>query len=115
MWTATLLKITHTMRYTHNPSIPPSARHTHPYSNWQLLLAHLSAVPLCSPATFHQSNYNFIQESVCDVGIVFLGQIANLPSPSKEAENIKRRISERERQKLEDRGDDGWPIQKYNM
>lgn len=62
MCTAILLKITHTMRYAQNPGTPPSARHTHPHSNWQLLLAHLSAVPLCSPTTFHQSNYNFIQE-----------------------------------------------------
>lgn len=49
------------------------------------------------------------------MGIMFLGQIANLLSPSKVAENIKGRISERERQKLEDKGDDGWPIQKCNI
>ena len=90
---------------------PPEQASTHPYSNWQLLLAHPSAEPLCSPAVFYQCNYSFGSGMTHWCGLMvwvvcFWGQVANFAVYLKEAG--KMRQGGRARQGGDQRERRGW-------
>ncbi len=98
---------THTHTHTHTDN-SPSRKSTHPYSNWQLLLAHPSAEPLCSPAVFYQCNYSLGSGMNHWCGLmgwlVCLGANSKFAVYLKETPNMKGREWGRGRKRSEAKG-----------